>query len=52
MKTHHKIIEGDSRQMIELKDNSVHLIITSRSRILYRVIRFLRCVVGLQDHGW
>ena len=29
MKTHHKIINGDSRQMIELPDNSVHLVITS-----------------------
>ena len=29
MKTHHKIINGDSRQMTELPDNSVHLIITS-----------------------
>uniref|UniRef100_A0A832G1V5 Methyltransferase n=1 Tax=Ignavibacterium album TaxID=591197 RepID=A0A832G1V5_9BACT len=29
MKTHHKIILGDSRRMNELKDNSVHLIITS-----------------------
>jgi site-specific DNA-methyltransferase (adenine-specific) len=29
MKTHHKIINGDSRQMTELSDNSVHLIITS-----------------------
>ena len=29
MKTSHKIINGDSRQMSELKDNSVHLIITS-----------------------
>ena len=29
MKTIHKIINGDSRQMSELKDRSVHLIITS-----------------------
>src|SRR3990172_4428138 len=29
MKTHHKIINGDSRQMTELQDKSVHLIITS-----------------------
>jgi len=29
MKTIHKIINGDSRQMNELKDGSVHLIITS-----------------------
>jgi len=29
MKTHHKIITGDSREMAELRDNSVHLIITS-----------------------
>ena len=29
MKTIHKIINGDSRQMSELKDCSVHLIITS-----------------------
>jgi len=29
MKTHHKIIIGDSRQMTELDDNSVHLAITS-----------------------
>lgn len=29
MKTHHKIINGDSRDMIELPDNSVHLAITS-----------------------
>lgn len=29
MKTHHKIINGDSRQMGELADNSVHLAITS-----------------------
>lgn len=29
MKTHHKIILGDSRQMSELRDNSVHLIVTS-----------------------
>jgi modification methylase len=28
-KTRHKIINGDSRQMIELKDKSVHLVITS-----------------------
>jgi site-specific DNA-methyltransferase (adenine-specific) len=29
LKTHHKIINGDSRQMTELQDNSVHLAITS-----------------------
>jgi site-specific DNA-methyltransferase (adenine-specific) len=29
MKTHHKIVNGDSRQMTELADNSVHLAITS-----------------------
>jgi DNA modification methylase len=29
MKTHHKIIIGDSRQMSEVRDNSVHLVITS-----------------------
>lgn len=29
MSTHHKIINGDSRRMVELHDNSVHLIITS-----------------------
>jgi modification methylase len=29
MVTHHKIINGDSRQMAELPDNSVHLAITS-----------------------
>lgn len=29
MKTQHLIINGDSRQMSELKDNSVHLVITS-----------------------
>ena len=29
MRTHHKIVNGDSRKMIELPDNSVHLIITS-----------------------
>jgi len=29
MRTIHKIINGDSRQMGELKDNSVHLIVTS-----------------------
>lgn len=29
MKTHHKIINGDSRDMTELSDNSVNLIITS-----------------------
>jgi site-specific DNA-methyltransferase (adenine-specific) len=29
MTTKHKIINGDSRQMNELKDNSVHLIVTS-----------------------
>ena len=29
LKTHHKIINGDSRHMTELLDNSVHLVITS-----------------------
>lgn len=29
LNTHHKIINGDSRQMAELPDNSVHLAITS-----------------------
>ena len=29
MKTHHQIIRGDSRNMAELPDSSVHLIITS-----------------------
>ena len=29
MKTHHKIINGDSRRMTETDDNSVHLIVTS-----------------------
>jgi len=29
LKTHHKIINGDSRVMKELPDNSIHLIITS-----------------------
>lgn len=29
MKTHHKIVNGDSRRMSELPDNSVHLAITS-----------------------
>ncbi len=29
MKTHHKIINGDSRKMLDLPDNSVHLAITS-----------------------
>jgi site-specific DNA-methyltransferase (adenine-specific) len=29
LKTHHKIINGDSRQLTELPDNSVHLVITS-----------------------
>jgi len=29
MRTQHKIIIGDSRQMKEVKDESVHLIITS-----------------------
>jgi site-specific DNA-methyltransferase (adenine-specific) len=29
IKTHHKIINGDSREMTELPDNSVHLVITS-----------------------
>ncbi|MFI5135565.1 MAG: DNA methyltransferase, partial [Chitinophagales bacterium] len=28
-KTHHKIVNGDSRQMSELKSDSVHLVITS-----------------------
>ncbi|GHT25248.1 hypothetical protein AGMMS4957_19750 [Bacteroidia bacterium] len=28
-KTTHKIINGDSRQMSELKDKSVHLVVTS-----------------------
>jgi DNA modification methylase len=27
--TYHKIINGDSRQMLELKDNSMHLVVTS-----------------------
>jgi site-specific DNA-methyltransferase (adenine-specific) len=27
--THHTIINGDSRQMTELKNNAVHLVITS-----------------------
>jgi modification methylase len=27
--TYHKIINGDSREMLELKDNSMHLVITS-----------------------
>jgi len=29
LNTYHKIINGDSREMIELKDNSMHLIVTS-----------------------
>jgi site-specific DNA-methyltransferase (adenine-specific) len=29
VKTHHKIINGDSRQMTELPDSSIHLVITS-----------------------
>lgn len=29
METNHKIIIGDSRSMAELKDKSVHLVITS-----------------------
>jgi site-specific DNA-methyltransferase (adenine-specific) len=29
MKTHHKIVNGDSRRMTELADNSVDLEITS-----------------------
>jgi len=29
MKTHHKIIIGDSRWMKEIPDESVHLVITS-----------------------
>lgn len=29
MKTHHKIVIGDSRSMIELPDESVHLVVTS-----------------------
>ena len=29
MKTHHTIINGDSRKMVELKDSSIHLAITS-----------------------
>lgn len=29
LKTQHKIINGDSRQMTELVNNSVHLVITS-----------------------
>ncbi len=29
MKSHHKIITGDSRQMAELQDNTMHLVITS-----------------------
>jgi len=29
LKTHHQIINGDSRQMTELPDNSVHLVVTS-----------------------
>lgn len=29
MKTHHIIINGDSRKMAELKDSSIHLVITS-----------------------
>ena len=29
MKTNHKIVIGDSRNMAELKNNSVHLVVTS-----------------------
>ena len=29
MKTHHKIIRGDSRQMNDIADNSIHLVVTS-----------------------
>ncbi len=29
MKMYHKIINGDSRQMVELKDESIHLVVTS-----------------------
>ena len=29
MKTHHKIIMGDSRKMMEIEDKAVHLMITS-----------------------
>lgn len=29
MTTYHKIINGDSRQMFELEDNSIHLVVTS-----------------------
>ena len=29
IKTNHKIVRGDSRQMKELSDNSTHLVITS-----------------------
>lgn len=29
MSTYHKIISGDSRQMVELKDESIHLVVTS-----------------------
>ncbi len=29
MKTNHKVVIGDSRNMAELKNNSVHLVITS-----------------------
>ena len=29
MKTHHKIIIGDSRNMEEIADESIHLIVTS-----------------------
>ena len=29
MKTYHKVILGDSRKMLELEDESVHLVVTS-----------------------
>lgn len=29
MKTHHTIITGDSRRMAEIKDEAVHLVVTS-----------------------
>jgi DNA modification methylase len=28
-KTYHKIVNGDSREMLELKDESIHLVLTS-----------------------
>ena len=28
-KTYHKIVNGDSREMLELKDDSIHLVLTS-----------------------